>query len=233
MAYTRDDLMELAPVHALGATTRSEADALEAAMRTDEGLRREVAAHREVAATLASGAEVTPSPALRTELLSAVRRERRLPAWVPVALAASLLVTAGLASYSIRLRERLTARERTLNTLLEAGRGLHVAHLVGEGGATGPGIQFFWNEPQSSAVAHVFRLPPAPAGRTYQIWAIADGKPVSIALFNSGLDGHALVERFTLPASVAGISAVAVTVEPEGGSPQPTTTPFLAGSLLN
>jgi anti-sigma-K factor RskA len=202
-------------------------------MRTDDGLRREVAAHRDVAATIAAGAPMTPSPMVRGQLLSAVRRERRLPPWVTVALAASLLVAAGLASYAVRLRDQLAARERSLNTLLEAERGLRVAHLVGEGGATGPGIQFFWNERQSRALAHVFRLPPATVGMTYQIWAIVDGKPVSIALFDSDPDGHALVEQFTLPVSAAGVSAVAVTVEPEGGSTQPTSTPFLVGSIVN
>ena len=126
---------------------------------------------------------------------------------------------------------RLQARERTLNSLLEAERDLRVVHLQSEAGLTGPGIQFFWNTKQGRAVAHVFRLQPAPAGHDYQIWALVDGKPVSLSVFNSDSDGNALVEQFTLPGTTAGVSAVLVSVEPKGGSPQPTTTPFLAGNF--
>ena len=89
----------------------------------------------------------------------------------------------------------------------------------------------FCNAPFTGAIAHVFRLKPAPDGRDYQIWALVDGKPVSLSVFNSDADGRALVQEFTLPGTIAGVSAVLVSVEPKGGSVQPTTTPFLAGNF--
>ena len=97
--------------------------------------------------------------------------------------------------------------------------------------ATGPGIQFFWNAKQNRAIMHAFRLRPAPAGRTYQLWFIVNGKPVSAKVFNSDPDGHALVENIDVPPSPAGVSQVLLTEEPAGGSPQPTTTPFVGGKL--
>lgn len=259
-AYSRDELMELAPLFAIGATTPDETAAVEAAMRADSRLASEVAAFRDVSTIMATSTPVTPSPALRAELLAAVARPvvtspavrpasvpslTRRPVWVPVALAASLVAAVGLGMTTLRLRDqlaevrgsvaaldaRLQTRERTLNTLLEAERDLRVVSLQSEAGVTGPGIQFFWNTRQGRAVAHVFRLQPAPAGHDYQIWALVDGKPVSLSVFNSDADGHALVEQFTLPGTTAGVSAVLVSVEPKGGSPQPTTTPFLAGNF--
>ena len=51
-------------------------------------------------------------------------------------------------------------------------------------------------------------------------------------VFDSDADGHALIEKISLPDSPDGINTVAITVEPAGGSPQPTTTPIMAGELL-
>jgi anti-sigma-K factor RskA len=96
----------------------------------------------------------------------------------------------------------------------------------------GPGIQFFWNERQQKGIAHAFRLRPAPAGKSYQLWIIRDGKPESVKVFNSDPDGHALVEGLTLPAKAAGVTQVLLTLEPAGGSPLPTTTPFVGGTLV-
>lgn len=264
--FSRDELLELAPLFVIGATTPEEGAALEAAMRTDAALAAEVESFRAVPDALVSslvssgassgassgGASPAPSAALRERLLTAARSARprlsdapRRPLWMPLALAASLLAALGLGAYSLRLRDalesraiavaaleaRLGQRERTLNTVLEADQALYLVRLQPIAGGTGPGVQFFWNAKQGRAVAHVFRLPTAPAGRDYQIWALVDGKPVSLAVFDSDAEGHALVEDFTLPASTAGVSAVLISLEPTGGSPQPTTAPFLAGAM--
>ena len=266
-AFSREQLLELAPLYAIGATTPEESSAIEAALRADPALAAEVASFRDVATAVATATPVTPSPALKGQLMAAVAASAKLggartasgvsrpvlspsaprrSAWQPIALAASLVLAVGLGANTLRLRgeldqvrasvaaldTQLQSRQRTLNTLLEAERDLRVVYLQSEAGDAGPGIQFFWNTKQGSAVAHVFRLTPAPDGRDYQIWALVDGKPVSLSVFNSDANGDALVEQFTLPASTAGVSAVLVSVEPKGGSVQPTTTPFLAGNFI-
>lgn len=126
--------------------------------------------------------------------------------------------------------ERLARREAQLNTVLEADANLKLVLLAGADPA-GPGIQFFWNAKQGRGIIHAFRLPPAPAGKTYQFWVIRDGRPMSVRVFDSDPDGHAMVEGLALPASWDGVTVAAVTLEPAGGSPQPTTTPFLVGTL--
>ena len=69
----------------------------------------------------------------------------------------------------------------------------------------------------------------APSGKTYQAWIIppGGGAPRSAGTFQSGGD-TTFVE---LDGSPAGAAAVAVTVEPEGGSDAPTTQPFLVANL--
>jgi len=61
-----------------------------------------------------------------------------------------------------------------------------------------------------------FALPPLPANQTYQAWQIAGGTPVSLGL----MSGNAGIAAFEVDLSNA--SAVAISVEPAGGSTQPT-----------
>src|ERR1700693_2185436 len=67
-------------------------------------------------------------------------------------------------------------------------------------------------------------LPALPKGKTYQAWTLRRGaKAVAPSItFAPDPTGLALVE---LPESAANITAVAVSVEPDGGSKQPTSKP--------
>jgi anti-sigma-K factor RskA len=97
--------------------------------------------------------------------------------------------------------------------------------------ATGkaPSLRLYWNRARNIVVIAAFDLPPAPVGRTYQLWAIEKGRaPVSVGVFNSTPTGRAVV-TLQMPAGVKP-AVSAVTEEPAGGSPQPTQQPFLVGS---
>lgn len=61
-----------------------------------------------------------------------------------------------------------------------------------------------------------FDLPAPASGKTYQAWSIIDGKPVSLGVLsqNSG--------TVTFAANLDKASAVAISIEPLGGSKQPT-----------
>jgi anti-sigma-K factor RskA len=67
------------------------------------------------------------------------------------------------------------------------------------------------------------QMPSMPAARTLQLWFVPkSGKPVSAAIFHPDASGQiALVAPVTIPLNE--IAALAVTDEPAGGSPQPTT----------
>lgn len=107
-----------------------------------------------------------------------------------------------------------------------SGPNVEVATLTGD---ADPTLRLVWNRDRNLLLVAAQNLPPLPQGRTYQLWGIRGTEaPVSLGTFDSGSEGEALV---TLPASAAGAYEVsAITEEPAGGSPQPTTQPFLVGA---
>lgn len=62
-------------------------------------------------------------------------------------------------------------------------------------------------------------LAPAGPGRSYQLWFIADGRPVPAGTFEAEPDTPVDLSSETMP---RGTKGVAITLEPEGGRPQPT-----------
>jgi len=67
------------------------------------------------------------------------------------------------------------------------------------------------------------QMPSLPSARTLQLWFVPKtGKPLSVAIFHPDASGQiALVAPVNMPMNE--IAALAVTEEPAGGSPQPTT----------
>ncbi len=66
-------------------------------------------------------------------------------------------------------------------------------------------------------------LPPLNGQTSYQVWGIRANGMVSIMVFGSHMKGVA----FSLPSN-AGFAQIAVTQEPMGGSPAPTSTPIVS-----
>ena len=60
-------------------------------------------------------------------------------------------------------------------------------------------------------------LPAAPTGKQYQLWAIVDGKPVDMGMYNAKKDSTIQEMK-----SVNNAKAFAITLEKEGGNPTPT-----------
>lgn len=246
---------DLAAAYALGALSAEESQRFEAFLATSPETQREVAEFRDVAALLAlGGAETAPSDDLRNRVLARVESQKsrtfapkpsapraRTSPVVWVALAASLLAAVGLGTgwagargQVSRLqtalagtRQRLQEREATLNSIFEPKVELYQLTATGD---PDPGIQLFWDRQRNQVLAHGFRLKQVPQGRAYQLWFIQDGKPVPSVTFKPESDGHARVEKVPVP-SGGEISAAAITVEPEGGSPQPTSPILLVGAL--
>ena len=74
------------------------------------------------------------------------------------------------------------------------------------------------------------KLPAPPRGRVYQAWTAAKGSTVMApsVTFTPNAEGVAIV---ALPVDAAKVGTVAVSVEPEGGSKAPTTTPTFVRPL--
>ncbi len=67
-------------------------------------------------------------------------------------------------------------------------------------------------------------MPSNDAQHQYQLWALVDGKPVDLGVFDS-TDDHSGMKRMK---SVKGAQAFAVTLEPKGGSVNPTMEQMMA-----
>lgn len=80
---------------------------------------------------------------------------------------------------------------------------------------------------EGSATLAVAGLPALPAGRTYAAWFMEDGTPVPAGLL-TGDPGRRVT---LLEGALDNADAVALSVEPAGGSPQPTTVPLGAVPL--
>ena len=188
------------------------------------------------------GVSAAPSPQALNRASASPARSRLL--WG--ALAASLVLSATVGwmlSRSSAARSDLerayegsqaaiTARDDTiarqqelLDTLLAPN--VSTASLV-SATPTAPRLQLFWNRDTDLLVVAAFNLPPASPGRAYQLWGIqGDGPPVSLGLFDAGTTDSAV--SVTAPSTVP-FDLAAVTEEPAGGSPQPTSDPFLVGA---
>ncbi len=80
------------------------------------------------------------------------------------------------------------------------------------------------------AAISVKGLDPAPAGKTYQLWYIgAGGTITSAGLFSVDADGSG---QALLAGQATPTDKVAVSVEPTGGSEQPTTDPLVVLPLV-
>jgi Anti-sigma-K factor rskA, C-terminal len=113
-------------------------------------------------------------------------------------------------------RERLTALIETVGA--PAARAVALAGAEGVPSARG---RAFVEPVGHRIVLLVYDLPPPPPGRTYQLWTIEGGTPVSAGTFATSEAGQAR-HAIATPAQLGDAIFLAVTVEPAGGVPQPT-----------
>ena len=74
-----------------------------------------------------------------------------------------------------------------------------------------------WNKEMKSVNLKVMNLPAAPSGKQYQLWALADGKPVDAGMISD-------MGKMESMKSIPEAQAFAITLEKAGGSPTPTLT---------
>ena len=72
------------------------------------------------------------------------------------------------------------------------------------------------------------RVPPAPAGSTYQAWLLTAAEPVSAGVFVPDQAGRVMMVAQDPPRVPRPVTGVAVTLEPTGGRPAPSGPTLLA-----
>ncbi|MFD1658452.1 anti-sigma factor domain-containing protein [Streptomyces caeni] len=155
------------------------------------------------------------------------RAPRLRPLFGPLATAtaaAALVVAALFAVQATRTQDELDA-ERAQARRIAAVLAAPDARATGDRDAKGRGIAVVASVSEGRAVVTLSGLGAPPGGRVHQLWLMRpDVQPRSLGLFQGDTP---------LVASGIGKSAtsLAVTVEPDGGSPQPTSQPVVQLAL--
>ncbi len=213
---------------------------------------------RRLAGSASQASVALPSAANENEVPTAMPfragRRPRPARWALLAAAASVLVTAGslwrqaqLGNELDRLgaeRDRQALQISALDQQLGLARaesqrmaeslaiisapGAQAVRLAGLGPTPQASGHTFVSPERGEAVFYAANLPAPAPGKTYQLWWIQDGKPVSAGVFGVDAKGSGSLRVAHVPPSRQ-IQAWAVTVEPEGGLPAPTGDVVLKG----
>lgn len=147
------------------------------------------------------------------------RGSRPSQRWLLAAAAAAVVALAVPSSLAWQERERAVVAEQRAAELADllAAPGTEVVRADVEGGGTAVAVLG-----TDGAVLVADGLPELDDDRTYQLWAMRDGVPVPAGLFEPA-SGSAQVQAEDYRPG----DGLAVSVEPDGGSDQPTTTPVV------
>lgn len=189
--------------------------------------------------------EVEPPKRLRRRILAAAGVEERTGwTWVGGWGLATAALAAGMVYFSTengRLRQdalatkeelavtqsQLRRTEGTLQFLRDPGTTILKS---GTGEERQPVAKVFVNAGQGVLLV-ANNLPRLEAGKVFEMWLVPkSGAPKAMGTFRAD-EGGGAVHLSGQAFDPAAMAAVALSVEPEGGSPAPTTTPFLVTGL--
>lgn len=125
-------------------------------------------------------------------------------------------------------KENATSKELTeINTVLSSPRW-RIISLAGQDVAPDSSAKIYWDV-QSRRWAISADLPPAPEGKVYQLWFVTPAAKISAGLIKPDETGHCFAV-LGLPDDLSLLAAAAITLEPEGGSQQPTSKIYVLGN---
>jgi len=253
----RDDATARAAAYAAGALTAEERADFERELALDPQLAEETRGFLTTAAQLgAAVAPVEPTSRLRDAVLGAIGDAPQLPvaaapgagprrtlgtggtdtpagvvtsgprAWFhrPLAAVAAAAVVVGIAGgatvYAVGQLAQSEATAPTASERILAQPDARTASspVVGGGHAT-----LVWSAASGRAAIVLDDLPPLGDDRVYELWFMDDRGAHPAGTFRTAGGSHDLALEGQMRAG----AVVGITVEPEGGSPEPTTDPIL------
>ncbi|MBI3743412.1 MAG: anti-sigma factor, partial [Chloroflexi bacterium] len=226
---------ELIPGYTLSILSRDERGDLEAHLKGCENCARLVREYRPVVGLMPLASEdASPSPTLKAKLIARIQDDlatarsrqhaaqpQRVPWWkrfftlnspAPYAMAAGVAGAAviGLAIWNVNLHE--TANKRA-DELAQVRGSVHVVKATGTDVAPGATGQLVSLMDQGITTFRASGLVPLAADKTYQMWLLRVGVPVSAGLMqiDATRQGTAIVNG-----DVGKADGFAVTIEPAG-----------------
>jgi anti-sigma-K factor RskA len=215
----------------------------------------EVRGLREVSTTLAFAAAEEPPPGMREHVLAMAERTRQLPpelssrhrrrtrlAWPQLpwvhgpwlqGLVAATAVIAIVAAVVFGIGQSDTRQQlsqaRAQNAAIAAVLAAPDARTVSGATSLGGTTTVVLSAKLSELVVTTSGLPALADGKVYQLWLIGPAPTAVTAVRSAGLLPSATA-RLTAPYLASGLvqgDKLGITVEPQGGTTQPTTTPIL------
>ena len=254
-ARARGRQHDLAGAFALHALDERERRQFTRHLRRCSACDAQVRGFQEVATALALAAAADPPPALREQVMAAAARTRQLPprgaawrrvsdwlprvpagGWVPrlaavtaVAAIAAVVVLSVVLAHTRQQLDASRTQAKAIAAVLAATDVQTAAGSVATGGVT----TVVLSADRRELVISTSGLAALRPGKTYELWLIGPSAAQATAIRPAGLL-PAAVAGHTNPVLASGLVAgdkLGLTVEPAGGSRQPTTTPVLLLSL--
>ncbi|QDO87565.1 anti-sigma factor [Ornithinimicrobium ciconiae] len=235
-------LHDLAAAYALDAVDDAERAAFEAHLPTCPPCREEVASFSDVAEGLSADLSATPPPSLREQVLTQIavtpqdnptpgavsdelagRRAGRhrgaggVRGWV-LAAAVAAAVAIGAVAVTQWTQDSVDPAVVAVQEVLDAPDAVRSTESV-----DGARVTVVTAYSLDRSVLLTQDLAGAPPGQDYQLWFVdQDGAAVSAGLLPTGTD------QFLLEGDPSDAIALGITLEPTGGSDQPTSDPLIA-----
>ena len=225
------DLHTLSGAYAVDALSPEEAEEFRKHLDGCPACREEVRELREAAAMMGASEAVTPPAHLKANVMAAADRLPQLPPkvrpihtakpsrWTPRVLAAAaavvMVVAAGIGISQLQEDDR-EFQAAPVAEVFNAPDARTATVKTANGGE----LTVATSEERGEMAVDTDELPALSDEQVYQLWAIADGVPAPAGVLED-VDAGAAME---LPAEG---TQVAITIEPAGGSEQPTTDPII------
>lgn len=218
-------LLDLATPYALHAVTDDERAEIErlvadAPKSVRAAFHDEVRLVRETMAQISAFTAIEPPAYLRDQLLAAVQ----VPStprfrWRNTVLAAAAAVIVAVVAVGIGISLRPAPIPSTAEQIFASADVRTVSGALPAGGTA----TVVYSPEQDAGVLVMNNVPPPPSGRVYQMWLVGADGPQSAGTMTAADVGP--TTKAVLP-DLNHSRTLAFTVEPTGGSKQPTTTPF-------
>jgi anti-sigma-K factor RskA len=223
------DLHTLSGAYALDALSAEEAEEFTRHLAQCEACREEVRELRAAAARMGEVEAVAAPPALRARVLAAAdkqpqlpprvtpigaARSRRLLPWLAAAAAAVVVVIGGVIGVA-QLRGPDQQPGESVSQVFEAADAHTRTFTTADGGRLRVATS-----PETGRMAIATKALRPLHHESYQAWTLHNGQATSAGV----LDDHAAGAVMQLPAPG---TTVAITIEPPGGSKEPTSKPIV------
>ena len=232
MTDVHDEIQPLIAAYAMGAVPEDEIPAIRAHILTCEICFAEAESYTDTLSALAASVPSVPLPAGFAERVVAEARggssetapepvspSRRRWSWRSLIPAVAVLSVLSLIGTSVALVRAADRQRDYMSAVASLVHDPNAFALEGPGGA-----EARLASTDDGLVLVAVDLGEAPTARDYQLWLIKDGVPTPGVTFDAG-DPVVVVEGSQ---DLEGYEGAAITVEPDGGSRQPTTDPVLS-----